>query len=44
MPKPLYRTVSPRTEVLTSQLQVAVENIIWDQKLEVSLQALLLIC
>lgn len=40
----MYRTVSLRTEVLTSQLEVAVENIIWDQKPEVSLQALLLIC
>lgn len=29
---PLCRTVSPRMEVLTSQLQVAVQNIIWDQK------------
>lgn len=42
--KPLYTTVCPGTEVLASQLQVAVENIIWDQKPELSLQALLLIC
>lgn len=44
MLKRLYRAVSLRTEVLASQLQVAVEHITWDQKPEASLQALLLIC
>lgn len=44
MLKRLYRAASLRREVLASQLQVAVEHIIWDQKPEASLQALLLIC
>lgn len=44
MLKHLYRTASWRTEVLASQLQVAVEHIIWDPKPEASLQAPLLIC
>lgn len=44
MLKRLYRTASLRTEALASQMQVAVEHVIWDQKPEASLQALLLIC
>lgn len=42
--KHIYRTTSLRTELLASQLQVPVELVVWDQKPEVLLQVLLLIC
>ena len=44
MLKRVYRTASLGTEVLASQLLVAVDHIIWDQNPEGSLPALLLVC